>query len=84
MANDEHVAKLREGVAVWNEWRKANPEVIPDLFAMDFRRGNFGDVILHDADLRDASLGTCRSQKGESLQCELAQGGPGVDQTHRC
>jgi hypothetical protein len=56
MANDEHVAKLREGVAVWNEWRKANPEVIPDLFAMDFRRGNFGDVILHDADLRDASL----------------------------
>jgi hypothetical protein len=56
MANDEHVAKLREGVAVWNEWRRANPEVIPDLFAMDFRRGNFGDVILHDADLRDARL----------------------------
>jgi hypothetical protein len=56
MANDEHVGKLREGVAVWNEWRKANPEVVPDLFAMDFRRGNFGDVILHDADLRKANL----------------------------
>ncbi len=31
MANPEHLAKLREGVAVWNAWRAENPDVRPDL-----------------------------------------------------
>jgi hypothetical protein len=25
MANEEHVALLRQGTAIWNEWRKQNP-----------------------------------------------------------
>jgi hypothetical protein len=31
MANDEHVAMLRKGVAAWNAWRHENPDVRPDL-----------------------------------------------------
>ena len=31
MANDEHVALLNQGVAAWNAWRGANPDVVPDL-----------------------------------------------------
>ncbi len=31
MANEEHVAKLLQGVEVWNEWRKENPHIWPDL-----------------------------------------------------
>jgi uncharacterized protein YjbI with pentapeptide repeats len=31
MANEEHLAILRQGVGVWNEWREKNADVIPDL-----------------------------------------------------
>ena len=31
MANDEHIALLKQGVAAWNEWREANPDILPDL-----------------------------------------------------
>jgi uncharacterized protein YjbI with pentapeptide repeats len=41
MANDEHIALLKQGVAAWNAWRQENPDVRPDL---------------NDAELRDADL----------------------------
>lgn len=31
MANPEHLKMLKEGIEVWNKWRKENPEIIPDL-----------------------------------------------------
>jgi hypothetical protein len=31
MANPEHLAKLKEGVEAWNQWRWSNPSVKPDL-----------------------------------------------------
>jgi len=31
MANPEHVEKLKQGVAVWNQWREENPDAIPDI-----------------------------------------------------
>ena len=31
MANDEHVALLKNGVEVWNKWRHENLNVRPDL-----------------------------------------------------
>ena len=41
MANEEHLALLKQGLGTWNEWREKNPEIRPD------RRG---------ADLSGASL----------------------------
>lgn len=35
MANQEHLAILKQGVQVWNDWRKKNPEIIPDLVGAD-------------------------------------------------
>ena len=31
MANPEHLAILKRGVEVWNEWREDHPETRPDL-----------------------------------------------------
>jgi uncharacterized protein YjbI with pentapeptide repeats len=46
MANDEHVAMLKQGVAAWNAWRHSHPDVFPDL----------SDSDLTQADLRMADL----------------------------
>ena len=36
MADKEHLDKLKLGVPLWNQWRKDNPEVKPDLSGIDF------------------------------------------------
>jgi len=36
MANDEHIAKLKEGVVAWNAWRDQNPDIRPDLSGARF------------------------------------------------
>lgn len=35
MANDEHVAIFKRGVSAWNEWRRQNPTLQPDLSGAD-------------------------------------------------
>jgi hypothetical protein len=52
MADEEQLKILRQGVAAWNDWRKANPEVLrPDL-----RGANLRDTNLTAADLRGVDL----------------------------
>ena len=36
MANQEHLAILKQGAGVWNEWRKQHPEAEPDLSEIHF------------------------------------------------
>ena len=33
--NEEHLAKLNEGVEAWNKWREENREIMPDLSEAD-------------------------------------------------
>jgi len=51
MANEKHVALLKQGVDVWNKWRKANPDIMPDL-----RGANLSGAVLYDANLPRAIL----------------------------
>jgi uncharacterized protein YjbI with pentapeptide repeats len=51
MAAEEHLQIIRQGVSAWNEWRKKNPELIPDL-----RRAYLIGADLRNADLRGADL----------------------------
>ena len=51
MANKEHLDLVKQGVAVWNEWREKNPEVTPDL-----SEGNLVKADLRGADLRRVNL----------------------------
>lgn len=50
MANDEHVALLKQGAAAWNAWRQENRDIPLDLSGASF------NVVLGDADLIGANL----------------------------
>jgi uncharacterized protein YjbI with pentapeptide repeats len=52
MANDEHVALLKQGVAAWNAWRDKKPHIrSPDLSGAVLNRAE-----LSGADFRSARL----------------------------
>ena len=56
MANDEHVALLKQGVAAWNAWRDGNPGIHPDLIGADLSGANLSGVNLIEANLKGADL----------------------------
>jgi uncharacterized protein YjbI with pentapeptide repeats len=61
MANQEHVDRLLQGVEEWNQWRKENPEISPDLYGADFSgatliNADFNGATLINADFNGADL----------------------------
>jgi len=40
MATKNHLARLKKDVDAWNEWRKKNPEIQPDLSKANLRLAN--------------------------------------------
>lgn len=59
MANEEHLAILKQGVEVWNEWRKENPKIRPVLRAVELTEANLHGADLHEADLDWTNLSGC-------------------------
>lgn len=62
MANQQQIARLKEGVAAWNAWRAAHREVSPDLAGaplrgLDLTGADLQGANLKEADLRGANLG---------------------------
>ena len=56
MANLEHLAKLAEGVEVWNQWREENPDSRPDLRRADLSGSDLSDTNLSGVDLSGVDL----------------------------
>jgi uncharacterized protein YjbI with pentapeptide repeats len=61
MANEEHVALLKQGVDAWNAWRDEKPDIRPDLERADLTgvnlmRANLSRAALVQADLSEADL----------------------------
>jgi uncharacterized protein YjbI with pentapeptide repeats len=61
MANEEHLARLRQGVKAWNRWREANLNINPDLTEvnlaeMNLTRANLAGMRLTETRLRMARL----------------------------
>jgi hypothetical protein len=63
VANPAHLEKLCEGPKVWNAWREANPNIVPDLSEIQLTLhqrqlgpSTGGPVDLHGADLERAVL----------------------------
>ncbi len=51
MANNEHVARLKQGVEAWNRWRREDPNARPDL-----SQANLSGAHLYGADLSHTNL----------------------------
>jgi len=51
MANRQQLGVLKQGALPWNEWRKKNPDVKPDLYEAGLAGANLRGANLHKADL---------------------------------
>jgi hypothetical protein len=56
MADDEFLLILRQGAGVWNQWRKENPDQVPDLRGASLIFEDLSDADLSGVDLSDISL----------------------------
>ena len=56
MANQEQLAILKQGVDVWNRWRKDNPRAEIDLSGPNLSKANLKGANLKGANLRVANL----------------------------
>ena len=56
MADDTHLAVLKQGVDAWNEWRAAHADTRPDLSDASLRGLDLAKVDLPGADLCKADL----------------------------
>jgi len=67
MADKEHVDRLLSGVAAWNEWRTANPKIVPKLTEADLFRGRLDKADLRNARMHGANLNQA-SLNGANLE----------------
>jgi len=61
MTNSEHLDILKQGVDVWNQWRKVHPDIQPDLNEAylqdtDLSRINLGKTLLRNAHMQRTNL----------------------------
>ncbi|MCP2729458.1 pentapeptide repeat-containing protein [Limnofasciculus baicalensis] len=56
MADDRHIALLKQGVEGWNQWRESNYLIVPDLSGADLSRANLNHVNLTGAYLCETDL----------------------------
>lgn len=56
MVNINHLTILNQGLDDWNEWRKAAPEIIPDLREENFNNFDFSGYDLTGVNFENASL----------------------------
>lgn len=78
MANPEHVEILKQGVEVWNKWRRGNSDQVPDLSRVEVHglylgRANFEGADLSNAYFIKANLAGA-SLSGASLDSAVLEG----------
>jgi uncharacterized protein YjbI with pentapeptide repeats len=83
MANPEHVAKLKEGVEAWNQWREDYPDAKIDLDGANLcraylRKANLSRADLRksdlsESDLREANLGKAKLGEANLFLADLSE-----------
>jgi uncharacterized protein YjbI with pentapeptide repeats len=72
MANKEHLRVLNQGVKVWNEWRKMNPNIRPNLRKAKLIRADLAYAHLANADISYGLLGGADLRKANLQNAKLA------------
>lgn len=78
MANEEHLAIIKQGVGVWNQWRKENPDTQVILNNANLSKANLyaaelRDVNLVGADLSGADLRNAKLNRANLLEANLSK-----------
>src|SRR5215472_14467223 len=71
MADDEHVAMLKKGVAAWNAWRGANADIRPDLKEANLSGADLSGSNLSEADLSETDLWRTNLSKAILSEADL-------------
>jgi hypothetical protein len=51
MANEEHLALIKQGVDAWNKWREEHPDTRPDLSHANLSGADLSEAYVTGADL---------------------------------
>jgi Pentapeptide repeats (8 copies) len=73
MANDEHVALLKQGVDAWNAWRQQNPDIEADLSEAFLIDADLAWADLSRANLSYASLSGANLSKANLFMADLVR-----------
>jgi len=66
MSDEEHKKILKQGSEKWNQWRKNNPDIIPDL-----RHANLKHMDLHNYDFHLAYLNWVNFNGSDLKNCDF-------------
>lgn len=83
MANRQQLSMLKQGVSAWNEWRKKNQDVQPDLSGADLSRTNLSGVDLSAANLSGAEFTTANLQAANLSGATLLEANLREAELHR-
>jgi uncharacterized protein YjbI with pentapeptide repeats len=72
MANEEHLARLKQGVQEWNQWRAANPTLQPELKGADLEGANLAWADLSQANFTEANLFQANLFQANLIHANLA------------
>ncbi|MBW2411080.1 MAG: toll/interleukin-1 receptor domain-containing protein [Deltaproteobacteria bacterium] len=73
MANQEHLDIIKQGVALWNQWRKDNAGVEPELAGVDLSGSDLSGADLGETDLRKANLRESNLQEAKLIKADLRE-----------
>jgi hypothetical protein len=72
MANDDHLAQLKNGVAAWNGWRSKNRNIHPDLSGANLSGAHLETADLFQANLSGANLSKAKLTRMSGLQVNFS------------
>lgn len=71
MANQEHLDILEQGVGIWNQWRKENPKIQPDLSHANLHEYQLPQINLSYTYLNGARLLRVNLEKSQLVEAHL-------------